>query len=56
MRDKDETVEQYAQRLLTGLADGNVDIALEFACQYCTGHLSMGLCRALHQLRHRDEK
>jgi hypothetical protein len=48
-RNKGETVEQYARRLLSDLADGDVDAALEFSCQYCSGPSSMGLCRAIRR-------
>jgi hypothetical protein len=46
-RRKDETVEQYALRILSDYGDGDVAIALKIACQYCTGPSSMGLCEAL---------
>jgi hypothetical protein len=49
-RRKGETVEQYALRLLSDEADGDVDIALELSCQNCGGHSSMGLCRGLRLL------
>ena len=49
-RRKGETVEQYALRLLSDLADGDVNAALEFSCEYCTGHKSMGLCRVLRNI------
>jgi hypothetical protein len=53
-RRKNETVEQYVQRILSDYADGDVDIALELVCQYCTGPLSMGLCEVLHRRRRLD--
>jgi hypothetical protein len=46
-RYKGETVEQRALRLLPDEGDGDVDIALELACQHCAGHSAMGLCRAI---------
>jgi hypothetical protein len=53
-RDEGETVEQYARRLLSDYAGGNVDAALEFSCQYCAGHLKMGLCRAIIRASEQD--
>jgi hypothetical protein len=55
-RDKGETVEQYAHRFLSDLADGDVDIALEFSCQYCAGHSTMGLCRAIRRAGRERER
>jgi hypothetical protein len=50
-RKSGETVEQYARRLVSDFADGDADTALEFSCEYCSGHSSMGLCRAMRKLR-----
>jgi hypothetical protein len=44
---EDETTEQYARRPLSNYADGDLDAALEFSCQYCAGHNSMGRCRVM---------
>jgi hypothetical protein len=54
-RRKGETVEQYALRLLSDQADGDLEIALELSCQNCAGHLSMGLCRVLRKVAHGAE-
>ena len=48
-RRRGETVEQYALRVLSDLADGDVDQAIKLACQYCTGPASMGLCEVLRK-------
>jgi hypothetical protein len=50
-RRKGETVEQYACRLVSDYADGDADaFEREFACVYCSGPSSMGLCRAIRQV------
>jgi hypothetical protein len=48
-RREGETVEQYALRVLSDLADGDVGQAVKLACQYCTGPSSMGLCEVLQK-------
>jgi hypothetical protein len=50
-RKKGETVEQYARRLVSDFADGDVDAFREYACEYCSGPSSTGLCRAMRNLR-----